>query len=124
MASMNAVQLTFDDLPVPAPTARELRDEGMERAIQHAEADVPGWKDRALDLVRRYAIANEQFICEDVRAFALAEGLPPPPDGRAWGSVMMRAAQANYVTKTDRVACAKDPKVHMSPSTVWLGVAR
>jgi hypothetical protein len=99
--------------------ARQLRDRGMERAVDHAEREVAGWKDAALEYVRLYALIHAEFICEDVRGFADRRGFAPPPDGRAWGAVMMRAAKRGLVTKTDRVACAKDPKVHMNPSTVW-----
>ena len=107
-----------EQLDIFAP-AKAARDKGIELAVSHAERESPGWADEALEYARLYALVHSEFICEDVRGFADRRGFSTPPDGRAWGGVMVRAAKVGYVTKTDRVACAKDPKVHMNPSSVW-----
>jgi hypothetical protein len=91
----------------------------MRRAKEHADRVEPNWSDCAMGWVRIYALAKEEFICEDVRRYAEGRGLPLPPDGRAWGSVMMKASRAGLIQATDRIRNATDPKVHMNPSRIW-----
>lgn len=100
------------------PSGRDLAKEGMERAADHAERDAPGWRDQALEYVRQYATEHYEFMCEAARRYAEGRGIGPPPDKRAWGAVMVKAARAGYVQKIG-FACATDPKVHMNPAGLW-----
>lgn len=104
--------------PVQDVQARTLRDEGMQRAVDHADRVIPDWKLDALAYVKQYAEANEQFMGELARRYAEARGFPPPPDKRAWGAVMMAAAKAGYVKKLGWTT-ATDPKVHKNPVSLW-----
>jgi hypothetical protein len=113
-----------EQLHIDFTAARIARDDGMARAANHADQVVPSWQERALAFLRDYAASHADFICEDVRQYAEARGLPTPPDGRAWGAVMMRGARLHIVGKTDRVRCAADPKVHMNPCTLWKSCLR
>ncbi len=98
--------------------ARQLRDDGMARAADHAEVVEPGWNELALEYVRVYAKANRQLRGEMVRIYAENRGFPLPPDKRAWGAVMMRAAKAGLITKLGWTT-AVDPKVHKNPVSLW-----
>lgn len=98
--------------------ARTLRDEGMARSADHAERVNPGWQDRAVSFIRSYAITHEQFMCEGARRYAEARGIGSPPDKRAWGTAMIKAAKASIVKKVG-LAYATDPKVHMNPASLW-----
>lgn len=110
------------DFTAPA-TGRDLAREGAQRAVDHAERKHPGWYDQATEFVRQYALDHHEFMCEAARRFAEARGIAPPPDKRAWGSVMTRAARAGYVRKIG-FACATDPKVHMNPAGLWKSLLR
>ena len=89
-------ELNFDGPPPDDRTPGERgRDEGMERAITHAEKCRPGWKDDAIAMIARFPL--EEFRAEQLSAFAYANGLDRPPAERAWGSVMVQARRAGLV---------------------------
>lgn len=93
------------------------RDDGIKRAVTNAENNTPGWKDFAL----RYIIdlpPGSEFLAEDVRAIAHADGLPEPPDGRAWGGVIRKARGMGLIEHRGFKPC-KNPKSHACPSNEW-----
>jgi hypothetical protein len=109
-----------DDVQGKLDLSRALRDDGMQRAADHAEAVIPEWKELAYTrLLEFLGYHMGEFFSEDVRAFATGRGLPRPPDNRAWGHVMMRAARAGIIRKL-RWDTAKDQKVHCNPVSVWI----
>jgi hypothetical protein len=84
----------------PAPsraTAADL-ERVAEPAAAHAERVSPGWRDEALEHVRRYAKAHHTFLIEDVRFAAEADGFPAPPSERAWGAIAIRAKREGVIT--------------------------
>lgn len=95
--------------------AEAKRDDGMARAIEHAESDQPGWAGIALDFLRGYARMHVDFLAEDVVA-AAAMLVPDPPDGRAWGYVFRRAAREGVIQKAG-YAPAKTS--NLSPKVMW-----
>ena len=110
------------DLFEQSARARTLRDAGMQTAIDHADAVLDAWSERAFAALRRYVgdvHTGASFTCETVRAYAETQGLPPPPDNRAWGGVMMRGARAGLYRK-GTYAPATDPTSHCGPVTVWV----
>lgn len=109
----------FEDRQVKESERR--RDAGMERAAEHAEDVDPGWNDKAfghLKLFLETVFAAETFQGEDVRLCAQMRDLKAPPDKRAWGSVLVRAAREGLILKAG-YGISKDPKSHRSPSTLW-----
>lgn len=99
--------------------ARQLRDEGIERAAQHADRVHGSWADQAYAAFVLYAAANMQFTTEDVRLHVESGGiLPKPPDRRAWGSIATRAMRAGVVVRLGYVP-GKDPSNHMGPRSLW-----
>lgn len=75
---------------------RAGRRTGMKRAMQraevagdHAERHVDGWKARACTLALEYGrtVGSGGFPMEAARVYAEANGLPDPPDKRAWGTI-------------------------------------
>ncbi len=103
--------------PTPDELARARRDDGMERAGRHADAEHKDWRDKALGYVRLYAVASTgPFLTEDVRVEAEKDGLPLPPDRRAWGSVLQRAAREGIVT---RAGYAPAHSSNLSPKCLW-----
>jgi hypothetical protein len=114
--------VTQPDLFAPQ-TARDIaaarRDTGIARASDHARRVDPAWLEKALGYVRLHAMVATAFLTEDVRAMAEADGLPDPPDGRAWGAVM-RTAKHRGIVRAAGYAPAKSS--NLSPKVWWAAV--
>lgn len=100
------------------PTARELADQGMARAAEHADRVSDGWSDNAYQFLRVYAQACPEFMTEQLRVWAHDEGLPKPPDNRAWGAVVNRAVRDGIIVR-DRFENIRIPPSHSRPMPVW-----
>jgi len=101
--------------------ARQNRDEGMERARKHANKKNTEWSGRALQCVQAYP--HPEFLTEDVRKWSEeTQGLPAPPDNRAWGSVICTARRIGMIV---RLGYAKrtDPVAHTAIVTKWKKVS-
>ena len=97
--------------------ARVRRDTGMQRAVDHADAQEPGWSELAYRFLVRYATESDQpFLAENVIAAARAAGLPEPPDGRAYGAVIQRAHREGVTVKAGFAAAATS---NCSPKVLW-----
>lgn len=94
---------------------------GATLAASHADAVTAGWSDRAMEYLKMYSRAqgSEPFMAEDVRLSAEKGAfVPSPPDGRAWGAVILRAKRLGLI-KHAGYAPNKDPGCHGSPKSVW-----
>lgn len=103
--------------------ARELRDAGIQRAVDYADslapASSPKWSDTAYAYLIEFAKTTKTFTGEAVRSAAEESGMvTTPPDKRAWGGVMRRAVTAGIITR-DGFETALDPKVHCNIVTRW-----
>lgn len=97
--------------------ARAARDDGMQRAVEHADRVTPMWSDMAYAFLEGYAREHELFTTEDMR-FASAGTIPSPDEGRAWGGVVQRASRAGLI-RLDGFVTARDPKVHCNVVKRW-----
>lgn len=103
-------QLSFD-------LAAARRDDGMQRAVDHAERVAAGWKRRAHGYLLEFLCSRkESFLTEDVREFSERKGLDAPPDGRAWGAIMRAAAKEKIITK---IGYAPAKSSNLSPKVLW-----
>lgn len=96
--------------------AQERRELGMQRAEDSAQRADPGWPDRAVEQVRKYAESHGEFLAEDVRHHAEDNGFPKPPEPRAWGPVMSKAVKAG-ICEFAGYQRAKDS--NLSPKVLW-----
>jgi hypothetical protein len=99
-------------------TREQLRDEGIGRAVDHADRVEPKWSEQAFAFLDGYARQHKQFTGEDVREAAEEFGLSIPPDKRAWGGVMQRASRKKIIRRIG-FTTASDPKVHCNVVTQW-----
>jgi hypothetical protein len=101
-----------------------LRDDGIDRAVAHADRVTPKWSQMAYEELRAFLIHTglHEFTSEHVRDFAEAWGFVSPPDKRAWGGVMMRAARAGLIRKTRRFTPSMNPNSHKMPKALWVRV--
>lgn len=98
--------------------SRQEAIDGANRAADHAEAVHPEWKDQAFAMFKRYANDHASFMAEDVRVWAQQQGLPHPPDPRAWGQVAKRATREG-IASISGYALTKVPPAHAGPRAVY-----
>jgi hypothetical protein len=117
----NFQQLTlFDQVEtIPEPfTGADLRDHGIETSVQHANNVEPGWSELAYQFLLDFITDVGEFLCEDLRIAAKGK-VPDPPDGRAWGYVIVKAVKAGVIRRqgygTMKAACS-----HKCPKTIWI----
>lgn len=90
--------------------ARVARDEAMQCVDDHAPVE---WKETAWDWLVGYLQSHREFFPDDVwRA-----GLEEPPNARALGPLVKRAAAAGLIVKTDRTR--QRTRGHATPAVVW-----
>lgn len=99
--------------------ARAARDDGMQRAIDHAESDAPGWSDVAFQFLRNYARTHEHFISEDVSDASRDWGMVQPPTDRAWGQIYRRAIKEGII-KQD--GAGRSRRRHASICPRWMSL--
>lgn len=95
--------------------ARARRDEAMAAVEEHAPE---GWADAALDLIEVYARQHEFLFPPHWWGWAADHGLDPPPQARALGPVIKRAAVAGIIAPTGFYW--PSPSSHSSPKQLWV----
>lgn len=95
---------------------------GAQLAADHADkATDTSWSARAMLALLQFAKArpSSAFMTEDARAAAEKNGLPLPPDRRAWGHVVRAASAAGHIQHVgyDRQKAAN---CHSSPKSLWM----
>lgn len=96
--------------------ARAERNEGMRRAVEHADRTDANWSSQAYDFLVEFAKVNEQFISEDVSDASKEMGLPQPPTDRAWGSVYLKASKNEIISQ---VGIGRSRRRHASICPMW-----
>ncbi|MES2347019.1 MAG: hypothetical protein V4641_05545 [Pseudomonadota bacterium] len=97
--------------------ARAATNEGIARAVDHADRVDAQWSLTAYTFLATYARTHTSFTAEDVR-LAAGDQLSAPPDQRAWGAVMRKAVSAQVIRGIGFVT-ARDPKVHRCNVRLW-----
>ena len=94
-----------------------LRDEGIQKAMIHANIAVGMWTELAFNFLRTYIRSNREFMAEDVRNASIGI-ISEPPSDRAWGGIFVRAAK-NGLIKRKGFQNVKNVKAHCTPATLW-----
>ena len=94
--------------------AAEARDEGINAAAEHAGQ---AWQVLAWSALMEYIKRDRSghFTCEDVREVM---GVPEPPDRRAWGAIMLRAARQGLIQRAGFVE-HRERSRHCGISILW-----
>lgn len=93
-----------------------LKNEGMNNALIHADKAYAGWSSSAINYLRQYP--EDEFLAEDVSAWAYKQGLAIPPSKRAWGSVMVSANKQGFIERVGHKN-VKNPRAHATPASLW-----
>lgn len=99
-------------------TWQARRDDGMARAQDHAEEDVPGWTEAAAAFLRKFArdtAVGQPFMVEDARECSLGY-VPEPDNGKAWGGAVQLAARRGWIVKAGYAAARSS---NGSPKCQW-----
>ena len=100
-------------------TAETERDQGIERAVSHANRECPAWSEKAYEILRAFIDGySGQFLGEQVRVYAKIMKLPEPPSQRAWGAIMVRAAREGFI-KHVGYAQTTNPRAHAATAHLW-----
>ena len=97
--------------------ARKLRDEGINKAIDHADKKDDKWSEKAYKYFLYYLKSHCEFMAEDVR-IASAGIIPEPPSKRAWGAIFVKAVKEGLIERKG-FRNVKNPKAHLTPATLW-----
>ena len=76
------------------------------------------WKELAYLALKEYSKVSNTFMTEDVSKYAYGNGLPFPPDGRAWGSIIHKALKEKLIHKIG-YSPKKTKHCHSQPISVW-----
>jgi hypothetical protein len=98
--------------------AKQLMSQGINKATESANLANENWSNRAFNFLRKYTLANKEFMTEDVRNASL-DSLEEPPSARAWGGVMLRAKHSGLIEKKG-TRNTKNPKSHCTPASLWV----
>jgi hypothetical protein len=97
--------------------ARQLGLFAAEMSAKHADVVNENWTADAYSLFVKFSNENNRpFLTEEVRAYAEGQGLPSPPDGRAWGHIA-KSCDRNKVIKSIGYSAAKSS--NGSPKVLW-----
>lgn len=95
------------------------RDLGIQRSADRADRVECQWTGQAIGLLRAYLETRPgTFLAETFRAWAHAHGLPLPPDARAFGAVVQRAAHRK-APLIRRAGYGPAASSHCSPKPLW-----
>lgn len=101
---------------------QRLREEGIQRATDHADKVHEAWTQRAFNVAVEYL--NDQphihrFQVEDVRFWAYNRNkIEKPPSERAWTTIVTSLKKAGRIRQA-RYATTISPKAHGAISTLW-----
>lgn len=105
-----------DQLTLDSEVARVEAEQGMKRALEHAERIVVKWGDLAYIYLEQFCRGHLVFISEDVSDASKQYGLIQPPTDRAWGAVYQRAIKAGMIVQD---GCGRSRRRHHSICPRW-----
>ena len=102
---------------IPEPSSRDLWDQGMKKAIDHANQLNSEWSETAFNFALQYVRTHEFFMAEDIRSAAYGI-VPEPPSFRSYGAIITRLVKYGAIHRSfyDTVL---NPKAHMAVATCW-----
>lgn len=99
--------------------AARRAEEGMQRAIDNANAKNDNWSDTAYAHFLQWLYKlplHSKFMIEDFRE--AAKVLPPPPSNRAFGGLVKRAVNDKLIQHAGH-GKTKNVKAHGTPASIW-----
>lgn len=113
---MNQLELINESGLPTEESARAAANDGMQRAVDHAEIESPGWVSLAYHFLTNFCLTHEYFISEDVSDASKAWGMVQPPTDKAWGQIYRRAIKAAVIVQD---GAGKSRRRHCSICPRW-----
>lgn len=107
----------------PKVSGKELRDKGIETAINHADDVCDNWGELAFQFFVNYARNSKVPFMTNDAVMASNGIIPEPPDLRSWGAIAVRAVKSGYISRTG-YGEVKNPKHHAAPKSLWQWVQK
>jgi len=103
--------------------AEDLKQAGMNLALQSAEEKEERWGDRCYTLLVQFLkIHRMNFMTEEFRRWCeQGNRIAEPPSKRAYGAIITRASKAGLITHQG-FAATNNAKEHRTPASVWRGI--
>lgn len=103
-----------------AADGRLIGHAAAEVAADHADAVVHAWREAALSAANRFLASRAApFVTSELVEFAEGKGVPPPPDRRAWGAIVLALARAGAIVKTGAFVESPQASQHGTPVRQW-----
>lgn len=96
---------------------------GNKRADDAANRAGKQWQAEAFSHLVSYAKRFGRFQAAQARIYSVMHGMEPPPDNRAWGSIVTSAARRGLIKKVD-IQPVSTPGSHGRPMWVWQWVGK
>jgi hypothetical protein len=111
---MSQTQIDFN-----VSEARQRRDDGMQRAADHADRVHRDWQTMAYEFFTNVFLKHHKgtFMAEDFRASCKGV-VPDPPSLRAFGAIITKARKNGLITRV-AIKQVKNPKANCAMANVW-----
>ena len=99
----------------------ELKEKGIELAIDHAEQVTPNWKEKAFEMFKEWLRgwpSGYRFLMEDARVSLEIRELQPPPSLRAYGRIIQMAKKEGLIIHAG-YRQVKNAKAHQANASQW-----
>lgn len=98
--------------------ARQARDKGIKKAVDHADEVHPSWSQIAYGHFRTYVAQQKgPFLIEEYREW-VKDLIEAPPSLRAFGALTMKAAREGLIRQVG-FAKVRNERAHMANVAVW-----
>lgn len=103
--------------------SRQNRDEGIKKAVSHANKENRDWSSKAyIFFIDKFLKENNgNFKAEDVRSYAALVDFPLPPSARAWGGIMMKARKDGFIELVG-IGPVRNAKAHRANAGTWIRI--
>ena len=106
-----------DQIEAGMRSGEQLKIEGMEQAIAHANEVHENWAEQAYKFLLQYIQSHKTFMTEDVREASI-NIVPEPPSLRAFGGIIRKAATAGLIVRIG-YSTVTNAKAHKCFASVW-----
>lgn len=102
-------------------SGNELKEKGIELAVDHAEQINPCWKEKAFEMFKEWLSgwpSGYMFLMEDARQSLEVRGLPAPPSLRAYGRIIQMAKKEGLIVHAGYKQVS-NPRAHQANASLW-----
>lgn len=103
---------------LPLPLGRQLKEKGIQRAVDNAERVNPGWKEKCYELFKRFVVGQVKPFKVEAFREAVKEQLEEPPHLRAFAFVVVKAKKEGLIKHVGYTQ-VDNPTSHRANCSLW-----